>query len=116
MHFLPKMELVVVMPTYFVIKNSEIDIGNWRHKDYTGGPNEGIHAKHKETTGTPNRRDEKIKYKFEENKFIEASVEGTFVLERLAMGNVAVKWFAKKIDDHTPMYNDTVSYREVDNN
>ena len=115
MHFLARMELVVVMPTYFVIKNSEVDIGHWRHKDYPGGPNEGMHAKHRKNTGGSNGPKEKIMYKFEEDKFIEASVEGTFVLERLALGNVTVKWFAKKIDDHTPMYNDTVSYREVHN-
>ena len=92
MHFLPKFELVVVMPTYLVVKNGEVV----KRK----GSNDIV-------------TDEKPRYKLNEGKFIEASVEGTFVLERLAMGNVTVRWFAKKIDDQTPMYNDTVSYREV---
>ena len=99
MHFLPRMEIVVVMPTYLVIKNNEVP----KHRDHSGTRNDGS-------------TDDNVMYKFEEDKFIEASVEGTFVLERLAMGNVTVKWFAKKIDDHTPMYNDTVSYREVNIN
>ena len=44
---------------------------------------------------------------------IEASVDGTFLTERLAAGNIILRWFAKKIDHHTPMYNDTVYYRDV---
>ena len=44
---------------------------------------------------------------------IEASVDGTFMIERMAVGNIILRWFAKKIDRHTPMYNDTVYYREV---
>jgi len=44
---------------------------------------------------------------------IEASVDGTYLTERLAAGNIILRWFAKKIDHHTPMYNDTVYYREV---
>ena len=55
----------------------------------------------------------KLSYNLGDDSFIECSVEASFVLERLAMGNVTVRWFAKKIDYHTPMYNDTVSYREV---
>ena len=45
---------------------------------------------------------------------IEASVDGAFITERLALGNVFVRWLAKKIDYETPMYNDTVLYREVE--
>ena len=45
--------------------------------------------------------------------FIEASVEGAFLTERTAKGNTLVNWYAKKIDYSTPMYNDTVLYREV---
>ena len=56
---------------------------------------------------------DKITYTDYIDQFVEASVEGTFVLERLAKGNVTVRWFVKKIDYQTPMYNDTVSYREV---
>ena len=44
---------------------------------------------------------------------IEASVDGTFIIERMAVGNIVLRWFAKKIDHHTPMYNDTVYYRDV---
>ena len=65
--------------------------------------------------------------------FVEASVEGSFVTERLAKGDVHVRWvgensslseielyrstnfrwLAKKIDYQTPMFNDSVVYREV---
>ena len=58
-------------------------------------------------------KSDKIAYKSDIDQYVEASVEGTFVLERLAKGNVTVRWFVKKIDYQTPMYNDTVSYREV---
>jgi hypothetical protein len=46
---------------------------------------------------------------------IEAAVEGAFITERIAKGNVAVKWLAKKIDFQTPMFNDSVQYRDVSN-
>ena len=82
------------MPTYMVVKNNEIT----KQKKFLG-----------------NIKSEKINYSLGEDSFIECSVEASFVLERLAMGNVTVRWFAKKIDYHTPMYNDTVSYREVKN-
>ena len=80
------------MPTYMVVKNNEIT---------------------KQKQLLENVKNEKIDYSLGEDSFIECSVEASFVLERLAMGNVTVRWFAKKIDYHTPMYNDTVSYREV---
>ena len=95
-HYLARWEVVVVMPTYMVVKNNELT----RQNDY---PKRG------------NSKTEKVSYNLGEDSFIEASVEATFVLERLAMGNVTVRWFAKKIDYQTPMYNDTVSYREVRN-
>jgi hypothetical protein len=44
---------------------------------------------------------------------IEASVDGTYLTERMAPGNIILRWFDKKIDHHTPMYNDTVYYRDV---
>ena len=47
------------------------------------------------------------------DEFLEASVEGAFITERIAKGNVTFRWLAKKIDYQTPMYNDTVIYREV---
>ena len=40
-------------------------------------------------------------------------MDGTFIIERMAVGNIVLRWFAKKIDHHTPMYNDTVYYRDV---
>ena len=44
---------------------------------------------------------------------VEASVEGAFITERLAKGDMHVRWMAKKIDYQTPMFNDSVIYREV---
>ena len=82
------------MPTYMVVKNNEI-------------------TKQNKIPGSGSSRTEKLSFNLGEDSFIECSVEASFVLERLAMGNVTVRWFAKKIDYHTPMYNDTVSYREV---
>ena len=38
-------------------------------------------------------------------------IEGAFITERIAKGNVDVHWYAKKIDHYTPMFNDTVLYR-----
>ena len=93
-HYLARWEVVAVMPTYMVVKNNEIT---------------------KQKQFLENVKNEKIDYNLGEDSFIECSVEASFVLERLAMGNVTVRWFAKKIDYHTPMYNDTVSYREVKN-
>ena len=49
----------------------------------------------------------------ETSELIEAAVEGAFVTERLAKGNIGVTWYAKKVDYHTPMFNDTVLYRQV---
>ena len=82
------------MPTYMVVKNNEI-------------------IKQNKYPDNGNTKKEKLSYNLGDDSFIECSVEASFVLERLAMGNVTVRWFAKKIDYHTPMYNDTVSYREV---
>ena len=82
------------MPTYMVVKNNEI-------------------IKQNKYPDNGNTKKEKLTYNLGDDSFIECSVEASFVLERLAMGNVTVRWFAKKIDYHTPMYNDTVSYREV---
>ena len=96
MHFLPKFELVVVMPSYVVVK----------YKDAMAPSMSGSGLKNHD-------KNDKIAYTSHIDQYVEASVEGTFVLERLAKGNVTVRWFVKKIDYQTPMYNDTVSYREV---
>ena len=99
MHFLAKWELTVGMPTYDVVRSREITL-HTRQKEYFNDP-DGLQ-------GPAN-----VTYNLDSDRFIEASVEGSFVMERLAKGNVTVRWFAKKIDYHTPMYNDTVTYREV---
>ena len=46
-------------------------------------------------------------------EFIEATVEGAYITERIAKGNIQVQWYAKKVDYYTPMFNDTVLYRQV---
>ena len=46
------------------------------------------------------------------DELIEASIEGAFITERIAQGNVSVTWYAKKIDYQTPMFNDSVVYRQ----
>ena len=40
-------------------------------------------------------------------------MEGAFITERLAKGDMHVRWMAKKIDYQTPMFNDSVIYREA---
>merc|ERR1719204_1188475 len=54
-------------------------------------------------------------YALDTDEAIEASVEGTFVVERLVMGDINVRWFAKKIDWHTPYYNDSTYHNDVFN-
>ena len=100
MHFLPKFELVVWMPSYDVIPHKEMKVLHTRQHQYTSDPDD--------IYGPAN-----VTYSLGNERYIEASVEGSFVVERLAKGNVTVRWFAKRIDYQTPMYNDTVSYREV---
>lgn len=43
---------------------------------------------------------------------LEASVDGAFITERIAKGNVSVAWLAKKTDYQTPMFNESVVYRK----
>lgn len=47
------------------------------------------------------------------DEYVEAVVEGTFIPERIAKGDINVKWYAKKIDYYTPMYNDSIVHRQV---
>lgn len=47
------------------------------------------------------------------DEVIEASVEGAFITERIAKGDIDVDWYAKKVDFYTPMFNDTVLFRHV---
>ncbi len=46
------------------------------------------------------------------DKYIEADVAAFYPWEKTARGNVNLRWFAKKIDYTTLMYNDTVLYRD----
>ena len=46
-------------------------------------------------------------------KHIEASIEGSYITERIGKGTTFVKWYAKKVDYQNPWYNDTVVYRKV---
>lgn len=48
-----------------------------------------------------------------DQEFIEASVDGAFVTERIAYGNTTVRWMVKKIDFQTPMFNDSDIYRQA---
>ncbi len=45
---------------------------------------------------------------------IEASVEGAFVTERLAKGNVEITWKARATDvNWTPSFEDSLEYRQA---
>ena len=46
------------------------------------------------------------------DKFIEADVSAFYPFEKEAKGDISVRWFAKKVDYTTPMYNDSVLYRQ----
>jgi len=46
------------------------------------------------------------------DKFVEADVSAFYPWEKTAKGTVALRWFAKKVDYSTPMYNDSVLYRQ----
>ena len=45
-------------------------------------------------------------------EFIEVSVKALFPFEKLAHGNVHLRWYSKLGDGHTPFYNDTALYRK----
>ncbi|TRY74425.1 hypothetical protein TCAL_00656 [Tigriopus californicus] len=45
------------------------------------------------------------------DKFIEAEVSAFHPYEKTDKGDVQLRWFAKKVDYTTPMYNDSVLYR-----
>ena len=46
------------------------------------------------------------------DEYIEASIEGAFITERIAKGDIHVRWYAKKVDYYTPLYNDSALYRQ----
>lgn len=51
-------------------------------------------------------------FHFDTDTFIEANVNHEFTFDKLGYGNIHVRWFAKKIDYSTPLFNDTSHYRE----
>lgn len=46
------------------------------------------------------------------DKFIEAEVSAVYPWEKTAKGDIQLRWFAKKVDYTTPLYNDSVLYRD----
>ena len=46
-------------------------------------------------------------------EYIEASISAVYPWEKTAKGNIYLKWYFKKVDYTTPMYNDSVLYRQV---
>lgn len=46
------------------------------------------------------------------DKYIEATVTALYPWEKIAHGNVQLRWFAKKVDYSTPLYNDSVLFRQ----
>ncbi len=48
---------------------------------------------------------------FDNDQFIEAQVSAAYLYEKTAKGRMTLRWFAKKIDGTTPLYNDTSLYR-----
>jgi hypothetical protein len=45
-------------------------------------------------------------------KYIEAEVSGFYPYEKTVKGDVHLRWFAKKVDYTTPLYNDSILYRQ----
>lgn len=45
-------------------------------------------------------------------KYIEADVSAFYPWEKTVKGDIYLRWFAKKVDYTTPLYNDSVLYRE----
>ena len=43
---------------------------------------------------------------------IKAQVSAAYTYEKTAKGNIELRWYVKKVDDTTPLYNDTSRYRE----
>ena len=51
-------------------------------------------------------------FHFDTEAVIEANVNHEFTFDKLGYGEIHVRWFAKKIDYSTPLFNDTYFYRE----
>jgi uncharacterized protein YfaS (alpha-2-macroglobulin family) len=48
---------------------------------------------------------------FEDDIAVTAQVSAAYLYEKTAKGRMFVRWYAKKIDGTTPLYNDTSLYR-----
>ena len=46
------------------------------------------------------------------DKYIEADVGAYYPFEKTVKGDIFLRWFAKKVDYSTPMYNDSVLYKQ----
>jgi hypothetical protein len=51
-------------------------------------------------------------YILDTDENVEVSVKALFTFEKMAYGNVHLRWYAKLSDGHTAFYNDTVLYRK----
>ena len=49
---------------------------------------------------------------FNTESSISVQVSSNYIDERIARGNVHLRWYAKKVDGSTPLFNDTVLYRQ----
>ena len=45
-------------------------------------------------------------------KYIEAEVSAFYPYEKTVKGDIHLRWFAKKVDYTTPLYNDSILYRQ----
>ena len=46
------------------------------------------------------------------DQHISATVDAFYPFEKRVRGDVVLRWFAKKVDYTTPLYNDSVLYRQ----
>jgi len=49
---------------------------------------------------------------FDTESVIKAEVSAAYLMEKTAKGSILLRWYAKKVDGTTPLYNDTVLYRK----
>ena len=48
---------------------------------------------------------------FDTESIVKAEVSSAYLFEKEAKGSITLRWYAKKVDGSTPLYNDTVLYR-----
>ncbi|XP_023349248.1 CD109 antigen, partial [Eurytemora carolleeae] len=51
-------------------------------------------------------------YTFSSETNVEVSVNHAYTFDKIGLGDCMLRWFAKAIDQATPLYNDTVHYRQ----